>query len=269
MQTSWIVDENGEAWLEGSADLERHLGAGRYTDTVSGFLLKKAGFARVTISRLRAHVQYCDNAVSAVTLIGVMHMLADRRIVAVTFQDPENKASTRLFPTRSTWLAHIGVCIEQRQAINPRTCRSIPSVMSPFRDRLAAARQIVLSLSDAATRDRILNSLFSGMFILARLEGDRANPVCLAFGSQMPKYDPALDLRGSKLADGPDGQYGTWIEAHYRRAWERAETETDDVDAYIRWSGKKPILHRYTRAIIPMLSATQDRLVLSVTAKRL
>jgi hypothetical protein len=149
-------------------------------------------------------------------------------------------------------------------------CRRVPVGMSPFFQRLDGARELVVSVTDASIRNRVLNSLFQGMFMLVKIDSVSGLAVVEAVGSETQKYNPKriTSAVGRNVAETFDGTYGNWIADHYLATAKAKAPIADDVDAVVFPTASGPRQLRYSRLSIPIETSRTNSWVLSVTAKR-
>lgn len=270
MSASWLIDDDGNYWLEGSTELARHLRITKITDETSYFLLLNAGFARAVQHARVTIIEFAYETVSPNALGGLLYLLDDIAAGAVSFIQPGDKQTTRIFRPREEWLNYICSLIDLRRQAASYVSRSVPVALSPFFQRSDAAQQIVKSISDLSTRNLILDKLFGGMFTLVKIDANSGRPIISAVGSRIYAYDPTFMAAASGRWVGEiyDVDYGHWLSAHYGKVSEAGTPMADDIDATIKWSHQIPKLHRYSRFTIPIERGLSDRWVLSTTVRR-
>jgi hypothetical protein len=268
--SSWLIDDSGDARLEGTVDFERQLQAPHPTSAAADFLLKNAGFVRLSMKARVAAVGCSREHFDPCALIGLLHLLSDIKPAAVTITYIEAHTPIHIFRRRRAWIDYIGALVDARITRAIRTERQIPLSMSVFNLRCAAASEIVRSLSDAAARDRILDELFQGMFTLTRMDTETGAFRIAAVGSEISRYDEFIRETGigRSMQEVSLCSYGTWVMNHYQKVVKAKEPCADDVDATILWRCSTPRLHRYSRLTIPIEKYNSGLWVLSVSSKR-
>lgn len=273
---SWLIDENGEACPEETAIADRvppH--ADIEQDGAAHFLMCSAGYVRIIIGSRIVKVVFWEEHVAKAALIGALFFLTERRLSknlpdAVAIVDLCSDPQITMCRDTETWTRLLGDVAERKANKTLRFSRSIPLAMSPFYDRVAAGREIVQVVASDVDRNHILNTLFQGMFMLVRQDRDDGSLSILEMGTALKRYDDSVArrFRGRRLVDGPDQSYGSWVETHYSKSLDRDETLADDVDATIAWTAQQPIIHRYSRVVIPIKRDVSERWLLSVTKLR-
>jgi hypothetical protein len=268
--SSWLIDDSGDARLEGTVEFEHQLRSPPPTSAASGFLLRNAGFVRLSMKARVAAVECSREHFDPCALIGLLHLLSDIKPAAVTITYVEADFPIHIFRRRRAWIDFIGALVDARTTKAIRTERQIPLSMSVFNLRCAAASEIVRSVIDAAARDRILDELFQGMFTLTRMDTETGAFCIAAVGSEINRYDEFIREAGigRSIQEVSLCTYGTWVMDHYQKVVKAKEPCADDVDATILWRGSTSRLHRYSRLTIPIEKYNLGLWVLSVSSKR-
>jgi hypothetical protein len=264
---SWLIDDRGEYWREGALERERVFSALDSNPTMSDMLLKQAGYVRARLQGGRAVVEFERSTVAFDALVGLLRWTAEFGVQSIVFVHDDIQPATQLAPTSQIWIEYIATCLRQRRQKAPYISRSMPIVMSPFHDRIAGAHEVVRLVADPTARDCILDSLFDGAFAIARF-GDDGTSLVVGSGTRQAGPENQYLVIGQPVTGGPDPAFGGWLEVHYARVLQGSVPVADDVDAMVFSGSDVHVVQRYTRAVIPVIVGSSDRLVLSVAAKR-
>jgi hypothetical protein len=266
MGERWLIDDRGELFADTPWEIAARLKTTRSGASLHAFAVECMGFVLVARSQGRAYVAFARDAVSPIALAGLLHWLSEHRPSAVCLQHPGQSTVLRIL-ARKDAIAFFSSCIDERTTDHPFISNPVPLERSPFYDRWRCAREICSGLADSEDRDRLLDAMFGGLFLLSRVDADTGDAVIQCAGSGIRRLDPEFyrGIRGKTFRQAFDTDFGRWSAAEYRRYALADQPIASELAATIRWPNARPRVHRYCRMLVPFRTGTADRWLLTTT----
>jgi hypothetical protein len=265
----WFIDDMGEILTEGARELTDSAALPLEGDNVRDYLIETAGFIHIEQLRRVVRVRFARQSVQRDALIGLLHFLSGRQDGGVIVEHPEQPGAVPLMTRKAQWLAYVQSIIDERSEALAIQSWSLPVALSPFASRWRGAAEICAIL-DGVQRQRLLDSLFDGKFILARQSGDDGRHRFVAMGHRHRDFDPEFfdSAIGREVSEGHDSAYARWAMQSYDEVQHAGVPLAEDIDARISFPGRRRSLHRYSRVRIPILRDDGQRLTLSAVTER-
>jgi hypothetical protein len=267
--TRWFIDDHGDALAEGSRELADFAAIAEGGESIRLYLIEAAGFVHIDQSRRVTRVRFCRHGVQKHALIGLMYFLASNNVDAVGFEHPDDPVAMPMMPRRALWLDYVQKMLDSIDRLRPVQARSLPVATSPFATRWRGGAEICASL-DGAQRDRLLDVLFDGAFVLSRQDADTGRHRFISMGRKHRPLDPEFydTVAGRDVQEGHDQAFASWAHDSYSEVQTAGEPLADDIDAQIIWPGKPRALFRYSRLRVPVVRGSGERLTLAAISAR-
>jgi hypothetical protein len=273
-----LIDDSGETWAAGSADLRQRLGFGRSEFDLVGYAVRTLGFALVRQRGRSIHLSLHPALVTPATLGTLFYLLAEampERLLLSYLQRTwqhevlrsAHEAMLRLEDlvyATPTWRPR-STYVVQRHPLTPRKHSALQS-LGP----LLAIWHVTGGLWTDRLRDLLttLNLLERAVVLHNPTGGDR-----LVFdyrGASFSFYPPSWNRLaiGRDLEDQPDRDYGLRTAHSYRGALGDGQPRFEAVDAVIRAPGQDTRRSRYDRLILPWRTSDNERFLTGVSVLR-
>lgn len=266
LRAAFFIDDHGESWPYGSAELPRALGTRLRGPALDTYLINQCGFALVRQTSALLECVFVPGAVSPITLVGLLYVIGESVDQPISIRSPDEPVRIDRLADRRSAIASISALIESKRE-RPRFERR-PCVIdkTSFSQLWRSGREIIAAPIDDATRVRLLETLYNGNFTLNVLDDSNGHIRIDAIGRNIAKFDPDFAARGvgetyHTLSD-PD--YGTWVSDTFREYAAMSKECTEIVEAHVEVPGQQARRLNYTRLILPVLCGSR-RMLLAAT----
>lgn len=278
MSFGTLIDDKGEAWPAGAADLRHRLGREPSEFDLVGYAVRNLGFALLRQRGRSIHLSLRPALIAPATLGTLFYRLAEampERLLLSYLQSSwqhevmrsAHEAMLRLEDlvcATSRWRPGSNYLV-QRHPLQPRKHSALQS-LGPL---LA-----IWYLTGGRWTDQ-LRDLLATLDLLdkAVVLHNPARSSRLVFdyrGAGFSFYPRCWNLLavGRDLEDQPDRDYGVRTAQSYREALQENEPRFEAVDAVIRAPGNSARRSRYDRLILPWRGSGNERFVTGVSVLR-
>jgi hypothetical protein len=266
---SWgiLVDDQGEAWADGSAELRRKLATDRTGQALSGYVVKTLGFVLIRSSRTGCVISMDADTVSPYALIGTLYWLTDNRPERVVVEQVRAANTPQLMFRYDQAVTFVAQKCDARSSRPLFTRHPIMLGNSPFAARWEAVKEIVTSPDiQEHVQLPILDKLLQGYFTLSRRDPETGRYMIEhvgngiaghVFGSNGRAW-PALGKlpKGKTFANMSDEAYGTWLDDTFSALSEDTAPFCEFVEATLGASTHMPQRIKYSRLVLPYTRAS-------------
>lgn len=254
LRTAHFIDDHGESWPHGSPELARALRTRLRGHALDDYLLRQVGFALVRQTSALVECVFDEEAVSPVTLVGVLYLVGEINDRPIAVRSPAEPIRIDRLHDRRSAISLISAIIETKRQ-RPRFERR-PCVIekTAFAQLWRAGREIIAAPIDDPTRLRLLETLYAGNFTLNQLNEDDGRFRISAIGGGIARYDPGFAARGvgATYHTLSDPDYGAWVSDTFDEFATLNREAAEVVDARIEVPGKPQCNLSYTRLVLPV-----------------
>jgi hypothetical protein len=253
---TWIIDDRGDAFLEGEARLSEKLLTERRGADFTRWLVAQMGFIAIEEHGGWRRIVLDRTRVSPQAITGCLYWLADHAFFATSCEHPADRKLSAIFQEKSQLIAFLCGLIEP--AVPAYGVRRVTSEQSVFASRWRAAREIYTSVTDPAARTSILDTLFQGHFAVAQL-GEDGDYRLREVGSRLHFLDPefAETCNGRSFRQAHDPDYGRSSADHFGSLRGEDDPVFEDVQAVVSFPRLSRRRISYDRLCLPLRRAVE------------
>ena len=270
-----VFDEFGQMWDGRSEEFRLRLDAAMAGFDLDRFVAKNLGYVVFQIENGKLRVFLRPSKVHPFSLTAAMYWLNDgpfRHVAAHLFR--RDIWDRYVFRDTSAAIGFIAreICraVDDRSASFARLTASpgdLP-VGSPFAE-LVKLRSELNYRFDPERIWRFLHDGINGRYIVAspdKMSGEMlVRRIGTGFNELARYWCKLVDRAPLRVADMPDYNYGTWVEAAYREVINSQAPLIEKVDCDIHWPREGLMRHRYWRIIAPFLMSDGSQMLLSAS----
>lgn len=265
LRTAFFIDDHGESWPHGSPELSRALGTRLRGALLDDYLLRHLGFALVRQSSSLVECVFDIEAVSPVTLVGLLYVVGETTDRPFAFRAPADPIRIDKLVDRRAAIRLISEIIETKR-VRPRFERR-PCVIEQtnFAQLWRAGCEIVAAPLDDATRTQLLNTLYGGNFTLNELSEDDGHFRIKTIGENIARFDPDFAVRGigATYHSLSDPDYGAWVCDTFDEYATLSREAVELVEANVAVPGQPDRRLSYKRLVLPVSSASRRLLLIA------
>jgi hypothetical protein len=259
------IDDHGD--LHSETELRYRLGTNRSGDDLTGILVPKLGFIKLSRQGRSVHVQFSRQVVSQKALAGLMYWCYDHdhQPLVLSFHD---EPTVPQLVTKPSQLFTIVAGIVDAQSARPLYVEQpIDLERSAFSTRWQAARDTVLAHGRSQTARAHLDALFGGHWTLSAYDAVRDTFCFTDIGQWYFNFDPklAVKLAGKATTAFRDRAYGRKVQRSFSELKNTQAPRAQLVDAVIKWGDKPARAYTYSRLLLPLAAPGAGSVALSAT----
>lgn len=264
MLSSWVVDDQGEAWPEASRNLGLALQTRRQGADLTDFLVHQMGFVVVREYANRYEVKSCLETTSPVALTALFLWFQQRALRPVVYTDVADTKINRVLRDKKSLNAYLNALIEARSRRPDFVADRIEIDLSPFSASWQRCTDLCRADIPLQRKFELIEQLHQHFTFAER---DENGEYVVTYASGVARdYDPAFLSRDhGTFAEASDRAFGKWSADHFRRLNVGTDPFAESVGAVATFHARPRQRYFYNRLIVPItVSPGRDALLITV-----
>jgi hypothetical protein len=259
----YVIDGEGEVWLEGSPAFQRRFGDPAPDFDLAGYAVRNFGCIHMRVQGDAVRFRIQPGAISRKAFFQAVRMMVDDPRDRYIFDGATPAPHLELVRNLNDAVARLEDFVEgarePRNSIMASELLSLDRLRHPkrrtLRDLIGQWKRLRGRLPDDPLTPFRTAGLLGRAIVARPLPGSGTR--IRFFGPQLGVYDPDWAERaiGLDLEDQPDASYGAWSARGYQEVRLAGRPRLELVDAFIREPGKPSMRHRYERLLLPWTAA--------------
>lgn len=264
----YVIDGEGEVWLEGSRSFRRRFGDPSPDFDLAGYAVRNFGCIHMRLQGDTARFRIQPGAISVKAFAQAVKMMVDEPCDRYIFDGAMPAPHLEMVRNLNDAVARLEDFVEgvreHRDSIVASELLSLERLRHPKRAMLRDLLTQWRRLHGRLPSDPLVPFRSAGVLGRAILARPRPGGTKIRFfGPQLDVYDAGWPERaiGLDLEAQPDPTYGAWSAQGYQEVRLAARPRLELVDAVIREPAKPALRHRYERLLLPWQAADGSALV--------